>query len=263
VKAPSALIAAAILFASGAAGAGGSADGVPAKARVLSDRGRAFHDAGDYANAIAAFTLAYTMAPKPALLFNLAQAYRLQGNCEDAALMYRRYLATDPSPQGRALAEGHLATVEHCVHKPAVPVAVEPNLAIGRLVIPPGAEALATTRALPPQSSTAQLEKGVGMGLMVAGGVALAVAAYYAVQAHDAANDVTAAYDRHAKWKDIAPIDARGKTSARTAQIFGASGALGVAGGVVLYVLGKHTERPPVSMTPTVHGVEVSMSWAF
>ena len=35
------------------------------------------------------------------LLFNLAQAYRLQGNCDDAALMYRRYLATNPGVEQR------------------------------------------------------------------------------------------------------------------------------------------------------------------
>src|SRR5262245_12927006 len=100
-----------------AAAADSAAPGaVPAKARTLAERGRASHDAGDYASAIAAFTQAYVIAPSPALLFNLAQAYRLQGDCEDAALMYRRYLATNPSPEGRALAEMHLASVERCIH---------------------------------------------------------------------------------------------------------------------------------------------------
>ncbi|HSR99814.1 MAG TPA: hypothetical protein VLM79_22325, partial [Kofleriaceae bacterium] len=37
--------------------------GVPAKARALAERGRASHDAGDYAAAITAFTQAYVMAP--------------------------------------------------------------------------------------------------------------------------------------------------------------------------------------------------------
>src|SRR5262245_32026750 len=91
-----------------AASADGVTGAVPTKARTLAERGRAFHDAGDYANAIAAFTQAYVIAPSPALLFNLAQAYRLRGDCEDAALMYRRYLNTNPSPEGRALAETHL-----------------------------------------------------------------------------------------------------------------------------------------------------------
>src|SRR5215470_17918444 len=90
---------------------------VPAKARALAERGRALHDAGDYASAITAFTQAYVIAPSPALLFNLAQAYRLQGDCEDASLMYRRYLASSPSAEERALAESQLAAVERCMHK--------------------------------------------------------------------------------------------------------------------------------------------------
>ena len=73
-------------------------DEVPAKARALAERGRADHDRGDYGAAIAEFTEAYALAPSPALLFNLAQAYRLAGRCDDAALMYRRYLTGDPAP---------------------------------------------------------------------------------------------------------------------------------------------------------------------
>jgi tetratricopeptide (TPR) repeat protein len=259
VRAASAFIATAILFASVASGAQASSDTIPVKARTLSDRGRAFYDAGDYASAIAAFTLAYAMAPKPGLLFNLAQAYRLQGSCDDAALMYRRFLATNPSPQGRALAEAHLATVERCLHKRAPHVAGE--AAPGSVAAP--RNTLATTGTASGGSSTARIEKGVGVGLTVAGGLALGVAAYYAVRARDAASDVTAAYDRPGWWKDIAPVDARGKTAATTAQIFGIGGALGVAGGVVLYLIGKHTVRPPVSVMPSVRGVEVSMSWVF
>src|SRR5688572_11504167 len=88
---------------------------IPVKARDLAAKGRTAHDQGDYTRAIAAFKEAYVMAPAPALLFNLAQAYRLQGNCDDAALMYRRYISSRPAPEGRALAEEHLQTMERCL----------------------------------------------------------------------------------------------------------------------------------------------------
>jgi len=235
---------------------------VPAKARALAERGRAFHDAGDYTHAIAAFTQAYVMAPSPALLFNLAQAYRLQGDCDDAALMYERYLATNPSPDGRVLAETHLANVERCIHKLALHIPVES--APSRLAVPapPVAPALTAT-ATATVSRKAQLEKDIGLGLAGGGGVALAVAVYFTLQAHAAEDDVAAAYARGAKWKDIAPIDERGKTAATDAKIFGIGGALGLAGGLVTYMIGRHTERTPVAVAPTRHGVEVSMLWAF
>src|SRR5690606_9690752 len=99
-----------------------------AKARALAERGRIAHDQGDYAAAIAAFTEAYAIAPAPGLLFNLAQAYRLKGSCEDAQLMYRRYLNANPSEGGRVLAEMHLATVERCLQNRALNVAIDPQL---------------------------------------------------------------------------------------------------------------------------------------
>ena len=103
-----------------------SADSVPTKARSLAERGRVAHDARDYAGAISAFTEAYALAPAPGLLFNLAQAYRLRGNCDDAALMYRRFLATNPPDDARLLAESHLSTVERCLASRVV--VTDPNV---------------------------------------------------------------------------------------------------------------------------------------
>ncbi|HEU4730943.1 MAG TPA: tetratricopeptide repeat protein [Kofleriaceae bacterium] len=237
---------------------------IPAKARALADRGRAYHDAGDYAAAIAAFTQAYVIAPSPALLFNLAQAYRLQGSCDDAALMYQRYLATNPSPEGRALAQTHLASVERCMHKLALHIPLEDTPVQLAIPIPPAP--IAVTKAAPPVSRKAQLEKDIGIGLGLGGSIAVATAVYFTIQAHDAENEVAAAYSRGDKWKDIAPIDERGKTAAADARIFGIGGALGLASGVTLYLLGRHTERaarPVMSVTPTSHGAEASVRWRF
>jgi len=258
------LVAIAVLLAPIAARADrvGSSD-VPAKARMLAERGRAYHDAGDYANAITAFTQAYVIAPSPALLFNLAQAYRLQGDCEDAALMYRRYLATNPSAQGQALAETHLASVERCVHMLSLHIPVERAASRAVPPPPPPRESVVATRTQPAPSRTAQIEKDVGVGLVLGGTVALAAATYYTVAAHNASNDVAAAYAMGAKWKDVAPIDERGKTAAARAKILGAGGVLGVAGGIVTYLIGRHTEQLPVTVAPTRHGVELGMSWAF
>ncbi|HET7505654.1 MAG TPA: tetratricopeptide repeat protein [Kofleriaceae bacterium] len=265
MRAPAALLALALtLSAAEARGDDASSGNVPAKARALADRGRALHDAGDYAAAIAAFTQAYVMAPSPALLFNLAQAYRLLGSCDDAALMYQRYLATNPSPEGKALAQTHLANVERCMHKLALHIPLED--ASIQLAIPASQPTTAITRTAPVASRTAQLEKDIGLGLGLGGSVAVAAAVYFTVQAHDAEGEVAAAYARGERWKDIAPIDERGKTAAADARIFGIGGALGVASGVTLYLLGLHTERatrPAMTVSPTSHGAEASVRWRF
>ena len=261
MRAVAILVAVALVAAPRAARSDDPVSSIPAKARTLADRGRAFHDAGDYPQAIAAFTQAYVIAPSPALLFNLAQAYRLQGNCDDAALMYRRYLATNPDPGQRALAELHLTNVERCLHKLALHIPVETPS--GRAIAATPPEAMIVAPPVPSTSRRAQLEKDVGVGLAIGGSVSLAVAAYYAVQAHDAADEVAAGYAQGAKWKDLAPIDARGRSAATTAKVFGAGGALGLAGGLVTYLLGRRDEQPPVTVTTTRHSVAVGARWAF
>jgi tetratricopeptide (TPR) repeat protein len=234
---------------------------IPAKARTLAERGRAFHDAGDYPHAIAAFTQAYVIAPSPALLFNLAQAYRLEGNCDDAALMYRRYLATNPGSDQRALAEAHLASVERCLHKIALHIPTE--TASSAAITVPAPQPRLTAIDAPPVSRRAQIEKDIGVGLAIGGGVSLAVAAYYAMQAHDASNDVAAAYAKGGKWQQIAPLDDRGQSAATKAKLFGAGGALGLAGGIVTYLIGRRDEGPPVTVATTQHGFEVGVRWKY
>jgi tetratricopeptide (TPR) repeat protein len=258
--------AATIVLAAALAGAPGAAladntGAVPAKARSLAERGRAYHDAGDYPHAIAAFTQAYVIAPSPALLFNLAQAYRLQGNCDDAALMYRRYLATSPDPEQRALAELHLVNVERCLHKIALHIPVE-TAAAEPIIARPRAPLIATERAVAPPRR-AQIEKDIGIGLAIGGGVSLAIAGYYAVQAHNAADDVAAAYAQGARWKDVAPADERGRSAASAAKLFGIGGAIGLTGGLVTYLIGRHDEQTPVMVATTRHSVSIDVRWAF
>ena len=232
---------------------------VPQKARELAEKGRAYHEAGDYLKAVAAFKEAYVLAPSPALLFNIAQAYRLAGDCDDAAWMYRRYLDTNPGPDRRSLAETHLASVEKCGHggllvvtppvidaKPPVPGS-EPEIPAGNIV------------DATPASRTKKAALWVGIG----GGVALVGAAYFAWDASDAANNVSDLYKHGGKGSDVATQDARGQRSSELATALGISGGLAVATAGVLYMVGRHYEAQHVTVAPHAHGAEVSLSWQF
>lgn len=229
---------------------------IPPKARKLAEQGRAAHDAGKYDEAIVAFKEAYVIAPSPGLLFNIAQAYRLHGDCDDAAMMYRRYLETGPSSEGRTIAEGHLVVVDRCVQARGLHITIDST--VGQIKIPP-----------PPVDTHAiirrgQLEKTVGIGLTIGGAAALSVAMYYGFQAHDASTAVEDAYAHGAKWKDIAEVDARGERASTLAKVFGISGGVAVAIGITSYLVGKRTERPmPVAVVPTRHGAEVALAWRF
>jgi tetratricopeptide (TPR) repeat protein len=236
-----------------------SPERVPQKARELAEKGRAYHDAGEYLKAVAAFKEAYVLAPSPALLFNIAQAYRLAGDCDDAAWMYRRYLDTNPGPERRTLAETHLASVEKCGHggllvvTPPVIDAKTPTPATQPYV--PPANVVDGT----PASHTKQAALWVGIG----GGIALAGAAYFAWDANDAASNVTDLYKHGGKGTDVAAQDARGQRSSDLAIALGIGGGLAVATAGVLYMVGRHYEAEHVAIAPHAHGAEVSLAWQF
>ena len=263
MRLPTVITVATLAFAPIAASAGEPSppDIIPDRARKLAERGRAYHDAGDYAHAIAAFKEAYVIAPSPGLLFNLAQAYRLSGSCDDALMMYHRYLETGPSPEGRTVAEGHLHSVERCAHKQGLNIPLDPQLEHLAVVPPaPGSSIWATAS---PASRSRPL-KQVGIGLTLAGSVAMSVALYFGFKAHDASAAVEDAYAHGAKWKDIQPIDERGQRDALMAKLFGIGGGLAVASGVTVYILGKRAERStPIAVRPSTTGVEVSLAWQF
>jgi len=263
MRVPTIITVATLAFAPIAASAGEPSppEIIPDKARKLAERGRTYHASRDYAHAIAAYKEAYVIAPSPGLLFNLAQAYRLSGSCDDALMMYHRYLETGPSPEGRTVAEGHLHSVERCAHKQGLNIPIDPQLEhIAVLPPSPGASIWGTSRP----ASRGQHLKEAGIGLTLAGSVAMSVALYYGFKAHDASAAVEDAYARGAKWKDVQAIDERGQRSALLAKAFGIGGGLAVASGVTLYVLGKRAERStPIAVLPNHHGAEVSLAWRF
>jgi len=192
-------------------------------------------------------------------LFNLGQAYRLQGNCDDASLMYRRYLNTGPSPEARRIALAHLVSVERCVQQRGLGIRVDQP---GGALQPPAPDG--TVFAEPPRGSGAGVQKNLGVGLTIGGGIALSAAAYFAFDAHSASSSVEDAYATGAKWRDVEAIDQRGERSARLARILGIGGGVAVVGGVTLYLFGRRAERlVPIALVPTRHGAEVSLAWTF
>lgn len=248
-----------------AAAAPASAEPIPPKARKLADHGREMHQRGEYDRAITAFKEAYVIAPSPGLLFNLAQAYRLQGNCDDASLMYRRYLATGPSAAARTVAEQHLATVERCSQKRALNIPLDDSMAYLKVPPPPGPEKVIVDDKRDIERPT-EIKKDVGIGLAIGGGVAIATAAYFGMRSYQASRDVEAAYARGEKWPEIKSIHERGETAERAAMIFGIGGGIAVVGGATLWFLGRRDERMnqlAVSPAAKGSGAQVSYSWSF
>lgn len=234
-----------------------SPERIPAKARQLADKGRVSHEAGNYDAAIAAFKEAYVLAPSPGLLFNIAQSYRLAGNCDEASWMYRRYLDTNPTGDHRRLAEQHLAIVEKC-STGTLRVLADPPPKLDARVPEPKLEAHKEV------SSDGSSYKHLGLIVGAGGTAALAAAAFFAIDAHNAAATVDETYKRGGKWADIKDVDARGKRSATIGTILGIGGGVAAASGIVLWAVGRHYEEAQhVAVVPTARGAQVSLVWGF
>lgn len=67
------------------------------EARGHFQRGGQFYEDSDWAHAIEEFRAAYDLWPNPVILFNLAQAYRRDGQLSQATETFNRYLETAPN----------------------------------------------------------------------------------------------------------------------------------------------------------------------
>lgn len=233
---------------------------IPNKARELAEQGRKHHEAGEYAAAVSAFKEAYVLAPSPSLLFNIAQAYRLGGKCDESAWMYRRFLDTDPRGPQRQIAETQLPTVEKC-GTGGLRITVTPPVLETKLPTPADDGALGSHD---PDAHRGHAYKRAGLYVAVGGGLVLFGAALFAIDAHQASQSVEATYKRGGKWEDVAPLDARGKRSETYATVLTIGGGVALVSAAVLYGLGKRYETAEhIALAPTHHGAQVSLSWGF
>src|SRR4051812_20804921 len=90
------MVVVAILLVGGArASAEPSAQAVKAAKQHYSD-GKKFQDAGNYEAAVIEYDAAYKLSPKPVLLFNIGQCWRLKGDKQKAIDAYDAFLAAAP-----------------------------------------------------------------------------------------------------------------------------------------------------------------------
>jgi tetratricopeptide (TPR) repeat protein len=82
--------------------------------RALSDRGLGHYRRGEYDLAIRDFQASFLLRPLPELLFNIAQAYRLQGNCNKALQSYSEYLRVAPNGRLRERVIARMAAMQEC-----------------------------------------------------------------------------------------------------------------------------------------------------
>ena len=90
------------------------------QSRDAFERGQAAYARKDFGGAATLFQRAYELFPAPAFLYNMAQAERLEGDCDAALIHYRQFVATYAGPMPADMDE-KLADVKRCVSEPSPP----------------------------------------------------------------------------------------------------------------------------------------------
>jgi tetratricopeptide (TPR) repeat protein len=76
--------------------------------------GTTHYDLAEYSKAAAEFKEAYRLSNDPAYLFNIAQAYRMAKNCDEALLFYQRFLTISPDAENKERLEKRIAEMRAC-----------------------------------------------------------------------------------------------------------------------------------------------------
>ena len=109
--------------------AAGTAMAQPSPAEARFGEAEVLYKERRFAEAAAKYREAYELSQVPALLFNVAQAHRLAGQCREAVTAYEAYLREAPGAANRADAEARRDELApQCPPAVALPPAVEPKV---------------------------------------------------------------------------------------------------------------------------------------
>ncbi len=205
------------------------------KAEAAARDGQQRYEAGEFQLAAERFELAYTLDPDPAYLFNLAQSYRLGNRCAKAAAAYRKLLGIVTSGPNVAKVEQYVQQMDACA-KTQEPVA-PPTPLVGERVEP---------RPPPPEplhNSGNPALRYAGVGVAVFGAVGIVVGGLAMRKVADLEEQREGLCSGGCTWVDVKSradaLDADGQRYQRRMLIGYIGGGIAVAGGIVMYVLGR------------------------
>jgi hypothetical protein len=237
-------------------------------AREAYAKGKRHYDLAEYDEAIAAWKQAYHLQRAPLLLFNIAQAFRLKGDCASARQFYASYRREEPAPKNRA----ELEAAEALCAKAAIPPVVEPKPVVVEpkpVVVEPKPvepKPVEPTTTVPAPTTTTRVTVDRGRGKRIAGlttggaGIALIGAGLlFQMRASNAQGDIEAA---SGEWTPaLAALEERGRRDRALAIVGFGAGVAAVAAGTALYLLGRGDRA--VEIAPTAGGAAVSWHTRF
>ncbi len=241
------------------------------------DRATRAYDLGKYPEAIDEYQKVYEIDGDPVMLYNIAQAYRLNDQPQDAIHFYRRYLQRAPEARNREDVERKIAAQEKVIEdkrkaaaavqpppvttppvKPPPRVVEQPKEVVPPPAPPPPVVTAPVTPPPPEPPSTAL--RIVGWSMIGAGVAADVVAVIEGIRAKNRGDELTKMMNpSNPPVFDTSQqnIQSEGKTANIVAIVCGIAGtAVAVAGAVVLITNGSSSSSPaaeaPAESGPTV-----------
>jgi tetratricopeptide (TPR) repeat protein len=206
--------------------------------------GQAAYDRGDFSTAIVKWRASYDLSHASGLLFNLAQAYRLRGDCANALLAYEQFITIDPASEQRPLADDLARELEVQCGASKTPLPPTPAPVLD-----------------PPTVTTPERTlKIAGLTTAGAGAASLAIGLGLGHHAQVIGGEVTRACSISCDWDTEADKDTTGRHDATIGYVLDAVGVAAIVGGAVMYYLGDHEDGIHVAPTDRSRGAVLSWS---
>jgi tetratricopeptide (TPR) repeat protein len=252
------------------------------EAKRLYEDGLSHYNLGEFDLAIASFRKSYALSQAPGLLFNIAQAFRLKKDYEQATYFYTTYLRLQPDAANRADVEARLAEMQQALEeqhkldkKPPIGT-LDPEgrtTSPGTTAVPPPAPVTTTPPGSTHTVQEAPAETSGGRsslttaGYVTAGaGVALVITgAVFGSMAKSAESDLNHLSANMGTWTpaEQSRYDAGNRDNTIANVSFIAGGAAIVTGGTLWALGAMKKHHATVAVSPTAHGTAFAVGWSF
>ena len=231
------------------------------------------YDLGKYQEAVDEYQKVYEIDGDPVMLYNIAQAYRLNDQPQESIHFYRRYLQRSPEARNKEDVERKITAMEKLIEerrKAAALVAPPPPktevkpVAVPEPVVPPPVTppvvVVAPPPPPPPPPPPSTARRVLGWSMVGVGVASVAVAIVEGIKAKNRGDEVTkmsSTTDPPVWTPALESTQSQGKTANIVAIVCGIAGtAVGVAGAIVLITNGSSTPAndngAPATTTNTV-----------
>ncbi len=244
-----------------------------AEAKKHYELGKRHFNVSEFAEAIAEFKAAYKLHPQANDLYNIAQAYRLLGDCANAAQFYQNYQREEKIKKLRDSVDKVRVEMEVCAAAPKLvdPAASGPKPEPAATPVPPpqtykppplpaGPPTGENAMRAPDPGDPNKARRVAGIVSMGIGGVFLIGTLYWAVEADARSKKVKdCELDDLCFEEDLKLLEKdRDVANKAAGGSFGGAVVFGV-GGYLLYRFSKKPKPAQVTITPR----SASIGWAF